>query len=235
MARGLQDLQVVQLVPSLLAGVLLNVLLALPLRTLHGIRCYYAGVAAPTGGKRVKARRGKKDDDIDLGGAETLVLAPLSVQQARQLTYLGSLDNLVRWRAPHLSCCSAWWRRASDRCRPRAGHAVRRVTVCALQRYHWPNGRAAAGVDAQRMAVCAGWQRCSRCSGNAGTGALLLARCHHWRRVPACVSDASALPRAPAQVDLLSSTTSPSNKVLAVFWGLGGFAVALSVHVLQPG
>jgi hypothetical protein len=37
------------------------------------------------------------------------------------------------------------------------------------------------------------------------------------------------------QVDLLSSTTSPSNKALAVFWGLGGFAVALALHVLQPG
>lgn len=37
------------------------------------------------------------------------------------------------------------------------------------------------------------------------------------------------------QVDLLSPTTSPSNKVIAVFWGLAGFAVALALHVLQPG
>lgn len=39
----------------------------------------------------------------------------------------------------------------------------------------------------------------------------------------------------PLQVDLLSSSTSPSNKVLAMFWGVGGFAAALALHVLQPG
>lgn len=38
-----------------------------------------------------------------------------------------------------------------------------------------------------------------------------------------------------AKVDLLSSTTAPSNKVLAIFWGMGGFAIALALHVLQPG
>lgn len=39
----------------------------------------------------------------------------------------------------------------------------------------------------------------------------------------------------PLQVDLLSATTSPANKAMAVFWGLAGFAAALALHVLQPG
>ncbi len=70
-----------QLVPSLLLGLVLSTLLALPLRALAHLRCYYAAVGAPTGSKKVKARRGaKKDDDIDLGGAEALVMAPLSIQ-----------------------------------------------------------------------------------------------------------------------------------------------------------
>lgn len=95
MPTRIQDSHVVQLVPSLVLGLLLNTLLALPLRALRGLRCYYVAVGAPSGSKRVKARRGKKDDDIDLGGAEALVLAPLSAQQAAQLTYRGSFENLV--------------------------------------------------------------------------------------------------------------------------------------------
>lgn len=86
-----------QLVPSLLLGLVLSTLLALPLRALAHLRCYYAAVGAPTGSKKVKARRGaKKDDDIDLGGAEALVMAPLSIQQAAQLSYRGAFENLVR-------------------------------------------------------------------------------------------------------------------------------------------
>lgn len=39
----------------------------------------------------------------------------------------------------------------------------------------------------------------------------------------------------PLQVDLLSATTAPANKAIAIFWGVGGFAAALALHVLQPG
>lgn len=42
-------------------------------------------------------------------------------------------------------------------------------------------------------------------------------------------------PLPPWQVDVLSATTSPANKGLALIWGLVGFAAALAVHVLQPG
>jgi hypothetical protein len=37
------------------------------------------------------------------------------------------------------------------------------------------------------------------------------------------------------QVDLLSATTSPTNKALTAIWGVIGFAAALALHVLQPG
>lgn len=33
----------------------------------------------------------------------------------------------------------------------------------------------------------------------------------------------------------MSATTSPANKAMAIFWGAGGFAAALALHVLQPG
>jgi hypothetical protein len=86
---------VLQLLPSLFLGLVLSTALALPLRTLRGLRCYYAALGAPTGSKKVKARRSKKADDIDLGGAETLVLASLGMQQASQLTYRGAYENVV--------------------------------------------------------------------------------------------------------------------------------------------
>lgn len=38
-----------------------------------------------------------------------------------------------------------------------------------------------------------------------------------------------------AQVDLLSGTTAPADKAVAVLWGTGGFAASLALHVLQPG
>lgn len=175
MPTRIQDSHVVQLVPSLVLGLLLNTLLALPLRALRGLRCYYVAVGAPSGSKRVKARRGKKDDDIDLGGAEALVLAPLSAQQAAQLTYRGSFENLFI------------------------------VGLFAL------SSTAAAEVAEQLL----GWP------GSA------------WPSMLAFGLTVVALTML-AQVDLLSSTTSPSNKALAVFWGLGGFAAALALHVLQP-
>jgi hypothetical protein len=91
---SLQNSNVLQLVPSLLIGLALS-LLALPLRSLIGLRCYYAAVSAPSGSRRVRSRRSKQADDIDLGGAEALVVAPLTTQQARQLAYRGSYENLV--------------------------------------------------------------------------------------------------------------------------------------------
>jgi len=92
----------------LAAGVSLAVV---PLRAVAGLRCYYApdsaeGEAAEKrGGRRVKARGGKggaapskKDDDYDLGGAETLVLAPLALPLVYQLKYHNLFDNLVGGR-----------------------------------------------------------------------------------------------------------------------------------------
>lgn len=102
-ANSVKDSQVVQLLPALGLAVTLSVL-AVPLRALRGLRCYYAAGATSADvagrGKKVKARRGggasKKEDDYDLGGAEALVVAPLSVRQAGQLTYQGAFENLVR-------------------------------------------------------------------------------------------------------------------------------------------
>jgi hypothetical protein len=106
MAGSLQNSHVVHLVPTLLLGLLASSSLALPLRALAGLRCYYAGEAGDTaaagrGAKRVKPRRaagGKKEaaeDDIDLGGAESLVVAHLGVRTVSQLAYHGAFENLV--------------------------------------------------------------------------------------------------------------------------------------------
>ena len=56
-----------------------------------------------------------------------------------------------------------------------------------------------------------------------------------------CMSGESTIGRRPSplgmllQVDLLSATTSPTNKALTAIWGVIGFAAALALHVLQPG
>ena len=93
----------VHLLPTLVLGVLAATFGALPLRALLGLRCYYASLGAPGDvagrGKNVRARgkagTGKKDDDIDLGGAESLVVAPVNVRQLAQLPYYHTFENLV--------------------------------------------------------------------------------------------------------------------------------------------
>ena len=66
------------------------------------------------------------------------------------------------------------------------------------------------------------------CSGGS------LAPCDN-QAVPACLPGPGSLPSPCLQVDLLSATTAPANKALAIFWGACGFAAALALHVLQPG
>ena len=100
----LRNSHVVLLLPSFALAVAVSLLCA-PLRALLGLRCYWAAAAPPAEaaarGKRVRARgRGgagaKRDDDWDLGGAESLIVAPVSVRQAAGLTYQGAFENLVR-------------------------------------------------------------------------------------------------------------------------------------------
>ena len=103
MAGRLADSHSVQLLPALGLGLVISTLLV-PLRVLVGLRCYYAAAGASTEVKArsrsVRARRGstvsKRDDDVDLGGAEALIVAKLSIQQATQLLYRDALENLVR-------------------------------------------------------------------------------------------------------------------------------------------
>lgn len=107
MAGSLAESHSVQLLPALLLAVALSTL-AIPLRALVGLRCYYAATGASTDVKArsrsVRTRRGsaasKRDDDVDLGGAEALIVAKLSIQQAMQLLYRDALENLVR-------CCGS--------------------------------------------------------------------------------------------------------------------------------
>ncbi|PRW33554.1 hypothetical protein C2E21_7717 [Chlorella sorokiniana] len=183
MAGRLADSHSVQLVPALLLGLVLSTL-AVPLRVLVGLRCYYAAAGASTDVKArsrsVRARRGsaasKRDDDVDLGGAEALIVAKLSIQQATQLLYRDALENLILV-AIFTACTTA------------VGLAAERVL-------DWP-----PSPWSQLMA-----------------GGLIF-------------TTLSVL----AKVDLLSATTAPANKAIAIFWGVGGFAAALALHVLQPG
>ena len=93
-------------------GLVLTRLLALPRRALTGLRTYYPAATASgevaKRAKKVTARRGpggpassskKHDDDIDLGGAESLVVAPLTARQAVATPYFGSFENVV----------GGWW------------------------------------------------------------------------------------------------------------------------------
>lgn len=121
MAKSLADAPSVQLLPAMLLGLALSTL-AVPLRVLVGLRCYYAAAGASTDVKArsrsVRARRGsaasKRVDDVDLGGAESLIVAKLSIQQATQMLYRDALENLVRCgRRGHLG-----WLAWADVCWP---------------------------------------------------------------------------------------------------------------------
>lgn len=117
MASSLKDSHVLQLLPALALALTLSAL-AVPLRFLRGLRCYWAAAGASAQvagrGKKVRTRRGaagKKDDDVDLGGAEALIVAPLGLRDAGQLLYQGAFENLVRlltgWK---LACCCCFVR-----------------------------------------------------------------------------------------------------------------------------
>ena len=101
---AIQGAHAVVLLPTLLLGVAFSMLLSPATRALAGLRLYYAaggGAAAQGGGraKKVKAGKGSRgeENDIDLGGAESLFVAVLGRGQAAQLQYFGALDNLVSW------------------------------------------------------------------------------------------------------------------------------------------
>ena len=281
MAGSLQNSHVVHLVPTLLLGLLASSLLALPLRALAGLRCYYAGeagdAAAGRGAKRVKTRRaagGKKEaaeDDIDLGGAEALVVVHLGVRTVSQLAYHGAFENLVSRPGSHSTGTARVTSRSGvgRRCLQPRALVLRRFTLCSSRCrslpacLRWParawarrrSGCWAGGpppcppplLPAPSSWLWSCWHRwvfvwvggvCEKCSqlgglylpGRYSPCVLQLCMCGGIT----CLSAPVAF-GMPLQVDLLSATTSPTNKALAAIWGVIGFAAALALHVLQPG
>lgn len=108
MATDFASSPLVLVLPTFLLAVLLQLVLD-PVRVFTRLRCYHAATsnaAAAAGGRPVRPR-GKKgakqqdNNDYDLGGAESLIVTPLSRRLAGQLKHLDAFNNLVRKRTTH--------------------------------------------------------------------------------------------------------------------------------------
>lgn len=102
MASAFSSSPLVLALPTFLLTILLQLALD-PVRVFNRLRCYHAASssAAAAGGRPVRPR-GKKgakqqdSNDYDLGGAESLIVTPLSRRLAAQLKHLDAFNNLVR-------------------------------------------------------------------------------------------------------------------------------------------
>jgi hypothetical protein len=75
-------------------------------RFLQGIHCYFAAAHVPTGLKAKPLKSSKKqkktdEADIDLGGAETLIVTRLAKHNVGTLEFFTQFDNLVGSQQPH--------------------------------------------------------------------------------------------------------------------------------------
>lgn len=102
MATDFASSPLVLVLPTFLLAVLLQLVLD-PVRVFTRLRCYHAATsnaAAAAGGRPVRPR-GKKgakqqdNNDYDLGGAESLIVTPLSRRLAGQLKHLDAFNNLA--------------------------------------------------------------------------------------------------------------------------------------------
>lgn len=86
--------------------------LQLTLNFLSGIRCYFPSQSVPSGlqGRPAKSSKKQKyDNDVDLGGAESLSIVNLTKREIGKLDFYAEFDIIVSFRSVELNriyfCC----------------------------------------------------------------------------------------------------------------------------------